>query len=50
MMKTIAFVAGVLTVLAAAWWGLEMLLVAASRYRLRHGDGRERSFRRPSAR
>jgi hypothetical protein len=44
--KAIGIVAGVLGILVAAWWGVEMALLKASRYRLAHGDGREHSFRR----
>ena len=46
-MKAIGIVAAVVVALAAIWWAVEMVLLRASRYRLTHGDGRERSFRGP---
>ncbi len=46
MTGVIILVLALIVAVALAWWALEMLLLAASRYRLRHGDGREHSFRR----
>ena len=45
-MKVVGIVIAVIGALVAVWWGIEMGLLKASRYRLAHGDGREHSFRR----
>jgi hypothetical protein len=44
--KVLGVVVGVVGIVVAAWWAVEMSLLKASRYRLAHGDGREHSFRR----
>ena len=45
-MRPFEVLVGVVAGVIATWWGVEMVLLKASRYRLAHGDGREHSFRR----
>jgi hypothetical protein len=44
--RFVGMVLAIGAVLVGCWWALEMTLLAVSRYRLRHGDGREHTFRR----
>jgi hypothetical protein len=46
-MKPLLWIVGIATAIVASWWSLEMALIAISRYRLRHGDGREHAFKAP---